>query len=164
MKILNKIENLVKKIQGEKEQKQQQQQSKILSPKSELEFDELVSLTFSINQQGQLFIDGKWANNSIQMASVFAEFVFLLFNGSLYKNLFEYLAAISTINEKYFEFAQNVSLLLQEKIENDLELSEQPIIKPSQAFNLNTNNQKQQNPPILLDNDDDDGLEIADED
>lgn len=161
MKILNNLEKLVNKIQGKKEKivpLKQEENIKLIE-------DEILSLTFSINSKSQLFIDGKWANNSIQMASLFAEFIFMLFNGSLYQNIFNYLATIATLNDKYFEFAQNTSLFLQEKIEKDLELTEQPIIRPSQAFNFNNkNNPNTQNPHITPLNDDDDDLEIPCED
>jgi len=172
MKILNSLEDLVKKIQGEKGEKKPESQLKkttaknsdiLLEGNGQLINDEILSLTFSINTKNQLFIDGKWANNSIEMANIFAQFTHLLFSGALYENMFNYLIAIASINEKYFEFAQNASLFLQEKLEEEEKLTEEPIIRPSQVFNFNKQRETQKNQNQILDNDDDDDLNIDNE-
>jgi hypothetical protein len=110
-----------------------------------LKDNEIISLTFSITQDGKLFIDGRWLNNTPEMAIILAEFVYMIFSGKIYNNFYSYLQAISNINEEYAGFAQNVFGIIQEKIETEKEVSEEPIIRPSQAFNFANGQQNKQN-------------------
>lgn len=148
------------KILGKKYKKNEEKEPKepIISKNNEI-----VSLTFSLTSDGKLFIDGQWANNTPEMAIILAEFICMLFDGKIYNNFYSYLQVISNINNEYAVFAQNVYQMIQEKNKIEKEINEEPLIRPSQAFNFVPKEQKQ-NQTIseddIIDDEDDDYNEI----
>ena len=147
------LTNLINKITNPKPK-----QKKDIDFKTEKKMDELISLCFSITKEGQLFIDGKWINNSIEVANAMASFIHLMFSGNLYPNIINYFNTISTINEEYFEFSKNTLSFIEELLESEDENDESPIIRPSQAFKFG----EKQDSPVINNNDieDDDDIEI----
>jgi hypothetical protein len=126
MGIQNSLNKIVKKINGT-----ERKNNKIVENPPN---DDFISLCFSINRDGQLFIDGKWVNNSIEISKALASFIYIMFSGGLYSNIINYFNTVATINEEYFEFSKNTLLFIQDYLEKENEIDETPIIKPSQAF------------------------------
>lgn len=142
------IKNLLYKISGITPLSQEEIKQSVQSETQDQKIynNAIFSVNFVVDNQGQLFIESKWIDESSFMEDVIANFMFMLNNGDLNNHIFNYFNGIKTLNNdvKYNKFVDHIiqkwSMLIQKK--NDIDNS--PIVRPSQALIFNQSRQTPQ--------------------
>lgn len=99
----------------------------------------ILSLNLILNREGQLYIDGKWIEQSPYMEDIIAQFLFLLNNGDVRPYLFNYLVGCKEVNKdiEYHKFIDNIIIKWGKLIQQKEEIEDLPIVQPSRAFLFN---------------------------
>lgn len=99
----------------------------------------ILSLNLILNREGQLYIDGKWIEQSPYMEDIIAQFLFLLNNGDVRPYLFNYLVGCKEVNKDidYHKFIDGIMLKWAKLIQQKEEAEDSPIVPPSKAFLFN---------------------------
>lgn len=99
----------------------------------------ILSLNLILNREGQLYIDGRWIEQSPYMEDIIAQFLFLLNNGDVRPYLFNYLVGCKEINKDidYHKFIDGIMLKWAKLIQQKEEAEDSPIVPPSKAFMFN---------------------------
>ena len=127
---------------------------KVSATQQRLNTDELFRITFSVNVEGGLYIDGAWVNSSQEIAFVFGQFLSLLNSGQFEDHIKNYFGAVANTDESYYEFAKMCYEVFMQSQINLQEQEDSPLIRPSQTFRLNNNNNNIDKDDIDEDGDD----------
>jgi hypothetical protein len=133
------IKNLLYRFAGIKPLSEEEiKQSLSQSQKKDIYDDVIFSFNFLINKNGQLFIEGKWLEQSQQMAEFIAKFLFLLNKGQItpyINNYFQGIIKNSDLSQQ--KFIKEIISELNKLIKDDEKEEDLPIVRPSNAFVFN---------------------------
>lgn len=99
----------------------------------------ILSLNLILNREGQLYIDGRWVEQSPYMEEIIAQFLFMLNNGDIRPYLFNYLVGCKEVNKNvdYHKFIDGIMSKWAKLIQQKEDAENSPIVPPSKAFVFN---------------------------